>query len=313
MSMFLGRDSLRQGKTEEVRERKPKSVQKEDYLLKQIDEFRDKARQLQNLLGTKEQQVRELESLVNEREDKAQELDFVLRARREEADRLIKGVAQQLQNMIDILDQKMQQLDGNIQSQLERVDHEIDGGMQQFQEGVDRSLKSLNDKVDGQMTSLDEKVQKQLSSIDDKVESRLNQVDETVQTQFTQMDEKLTEQLREIDEKVSGQLGESLAKTAQDTQTVMLSVEELKESLEKMKTEINDKIHNEDVKCYRNIKNLIDTQEEQFSKVELSEEGIEQVNRSFGGLKFLAVFALVDCVLLVFFLLFQFGVLDRFF
>ena len=42
------------------------------------DRFREKAKQLQNLLTSKESKVQELQNLVNEREDKAQELEQIL-------------------------------------------------------------------------------------------------------------------------------------------------------------------------------------------------------------------------------------------
>ena len=60
-------------------------MEKEDFLLSQIDEFREKAKQLQNLLTSKESKVQELQNLVNEREDKAQELEQILSERQEEA------------------------------------------------------------------------------------------------------------------------------------------------------------------------------------------------------------------------------------
>ncbi len=43
-------------------------MEKEDFLLSQIDEFREKAKQLQDLLAAKENTVQELQSIVNERE-----------------------------------------------------------------------------------------------------------------------------------------------------------------------------------------------------------------------------------------------------
>ena len=43
-------------------------LEKDDYLLKQIDEFRAKAQQLQKLLITKESKVQELQEIVDERE-----------------------------------------------------------------------------------------------------------------------------------------------------------------------------------------------------------------------------------------------------
>ena len=49
---------------------------KDDYLLKQIDEFRAKAQQLQALLATKESKVQELQEIVEEREGKAKEFSL---------------------------------------------------------------------------------------------------------------------------------------------------------------------------------------------------------------------------------------------
>ena len=55
-------------------ERIQKEVAKEDFLLNQIDEFREKAQQLQDLLITKEHKAMELQDIVKERETKANDL-----------------------------------------------------------------------------------------------------------------------------------------------------------------------------------------------------------------------------------------------
>lgn len=66
---------------EKQTERTRENVEKEDFLLSQIDEFREKAKQLQNLLALKESKVSELQALVSEREGKAQELELILTER----------------------------------------------------------------------------------------------------------------------------------------------------------------------------------------------------------------------------------------
>ena len=71
------------------RERIQEEVEKEDFLLSQIDEFREKAKQLQELLTSKENKVQELQTIVSEREDKAQELQNILAERQEEADKIV--------------------------------------------------------------------------------------------------------------------------------------------------------------------------------------------------------------------------------
>ena len=73
---------FRQKKQQISRKREIRNESKEknmdDFLLKQIDEFRDKAQQLQDLINTKETKVRELQLLVDERESKATKLQMEL-------------------------------------------------------------------------------------------------------------------------------------------------------------------------------------------------------------------------------------------
>ncbi len=69
-------------------------------MLKQIDEFRDKAQQLQDLINTKETKVRELQLLVDERESKATKLQMELDERQREADSLVGNVEEQVDKLI---------------------------------------------------------------------------------------------------------------------------------------------------------------------------------------------------------------------
>ena len=64
-------------------------MENEDLLISQIDEFREKAKQLQVLLAAKESKAAELQSLVDERAGKAQELEHILTERQEEADKIV--------------------------------------------------------------------------------------------------------------------------------------------------------------------------------------------------------------------------------
>ena len=69
--------------TEAEKERILRKVQKEDFLLKQIDEFKEKAKQLQSMLTTKESKVQELQSVLEEREEKAKQLQGVVEQRQQ--------------------------------------------------------------------------------------------------------------------------------------------------------------------------------------------------------------------------------------
>ena len=78
-----------------------------DALLVQIDAFRDKAKQLQSLIGAKQKKVVVLESLVKEREAaltekevKIAQLQKELDAKQEEADSLVTTVETQVDRML---------------------------------------------------------------------------------------------------------------------------------------------------------------------------------------------------------------------
>ena len=90
-----------------IHERNVGVVSKEDFLLSQIDEFRERAKQLQSLLDAKETQAQELQSLVDERQEKADALDQILQERQEKADSLTSEVEKQIDNIIAKVAAKM--------------------------------------------------------------------------------------------------------------------------------------------------------------------------------------------------------------
>ena len=83
------------------RERMHEKVDRDDFLLAQIDEFREKAQQLQEILATKESKAQELQTIVKEREMKADELQQILDERQEKADGITAEVAKQIDILID--------------------------------------------------------------------------------------------------------------------------------------------------------------------------------------------------------------------
>ena len=103
--------ALGMNRIKQERERRQRAMKKEDYLLKQIDEFREKAKQLQTLLDSREVKVQELQLLVDEKQVQANELEEVIINRQTEADQLITGVGQQMDQLIAQL--QMTSPDGN--------------------------------------------------------------------------------------------------------------------------------------------------------------------------------------------------------
>lgn len=106
----------------QVKVRKQKEEKKmDDYLLKQIDEFREKAEQLQELITTKESKVRELQLLVDDRESKATRLKMMLDERQKEADSLVGNVEDQVHGLMEKVEQQQSANTEEIKQVLEAV------------------------------------------------------------------------------------------------------------------------------------------------------------------------------------------------
>ncbi len=198
-------------------ERRALEVEKDDFLLSQIDEFREKAKQLQNLLSSRESKVQELQDLVTEREGKAEELDGILKEKQSQADNLTRNVEQHIDGLIE------------------------------------------------------------------KVDEKLDLVNQSI-------DEKLTD---------------NLTKTSETTESIKTLVEETKAELLKSKNEILDKIHAEDVQCFRNIKEELDTL---YHKLDDVEEIQKATHGTKGYLKVLTWFSMINFVVLIAFILYTLGV-----
>lgn len=143
MTNVFGRIRGFEKRTHAERERNKMDVNKEDFLIKQIDEFKEKAKQLQQLLDFKENKVEELQHIVEEREQKAQNLQNVLRARQQEADRVTQSV-----------DACVEQISKRLEGQIDQMSRGIDAKMAQVAVQQDE----LVSKLDTMKNELSEKV-----------------------------------------------------------------------------------------------------------------------------------------------------------
>lgn len=214
------------------------NVEKDDFLLSQIDEFREKAKQLQSLLATKENKVQELQEIVEEREGKAKELSDMLDERKDAADRVVVGVRSQIDSMVGQVDAKMKELNETF---AERLAENALNSTEQYEE-VKKLIDSQN------------------------------------------------EEIRGIIDEQNGKLAEIVAG--------------VQEPLEKIKGDINDKIHTENVKCYRNIQTLF---EESDKKTELIKSEVSELLAVKGYIKVVSAVSIVNLVGLVVLLLHSFG------
>lgn len=169
------------------RERTKKDVEREDYLLTQIDEFREKAQQLQNLLLSKESKVMELQHIVDEREVKAKELEYILNERQRKADGITAEVSKQIDALIEKVTAKMDEIGVSIEKEVSDGQKITAEQMEELKE----TLASVNAQLETIKGELSEKVHTEnvkcfrnisdlFKSMEEKVDSIQN-VEQTVE------------------------------------------------------------------------------------------------------------------------------------
>ena len=252
--------------SELVTERNVSTVQeleKEDLLLNQIDEFREKAKQLQDLLLSKESKAQELQTLVNEREDKAQELEQLLKARKEEANQIMR-----------IFNLKVDELTAQVTGKMTEMEASISNQVLQAKNASVAQLEA-NRKLN-----------------EDQIEAskKLNEEQLAKNKQFLEEQAIANKKLSE------GQIAE--VKVLLDTATTQL---------DSIKTDLSEKVHSENVKCYRNIQDLFNEFDSKIEKMDAMEKGVDAIR---GYVKCLTWFSIVNFVVLVGFILYSLGIFN---
>ena len=192
-------------------------MKKEDFLLQQIDEFREKAKQLQQLMKNRETKAKELQGVVDEREAKASELDNLIHVRKGEADKIMKNVSVRIDSM---------------------------------SAGVRDEMSDLSESLSKEVSGLTQRLSNELNQSTEKTRQVVEAATQTMIDQNTRSLEGLKEQLEQLDHK---------------EQISELSTE-MNSQITTLKTDIADKIHAEDVKCYRNIQASMDEQSKLLSE-----------------------------------------------
>lgn len=244
-------------------ERTQRDVEKEDFLISQIDEFREKAKQLQELLAAKESKVQELQSLVDEREDKAQELEQILTERQEEADRIVTEFGRKVDCLADKVTAKMAEIEAGLSGQVAEVKRTSEEQL------------SSNRKLNEEQIAANKKLsEEQLAT----------------NKQFLEEQAIANKKLSE------GQIAE-----------VKELLENATAQLESIKTDLSEKVHTENVKCYRNIQDLFNEFDSKIEKMDEMEQGVGSVK---GYVKCLSWFSILNFVVLIGFILYSLGVFN---
>jgi len=163
------------GKVTRAKERIHSKVEKEDFLLSQIDEFREKAKQLQNLLTSKESKVQELQNLVNEREDKAQELEQILSERQEEADEIVSDFSKKVDELAERVTAKMNEIEISVSKQVADVKALLENATSQ----LDSIKTDLSEKVHSENVKCYRNIQDLFNEFDSKIE-KMDEMEKSV-------------------------------------------------------------------------------------------------------------------------------------
>lgn len=230
MSMILQKLREYADRLKSERERIKCEVEKDDFLLRQIDEFREKAKQLQELLSSKENKVQELQEIVSEREGKAKELSDIIEEHQDAAERVVAGVKEQIDGMIEAVDFKLnelqqmfsEQLDQNAKNSEEQGDRAI-AHIREFHEHSEQSIREFVEKTEEALRSLSEKVETSLSGLDGQFESVKSELSEKVHTEDVKCYRNIQALIAESDNKLDS-LQEHVAKVSSVKTWIRLGV-----------------------------------------------------------------------------------------
>ena len=118
-------------------------VNKDEYFVKQLEEFRERAMELQQLLDTKENRVQELTRVVNEREQKAQKLQEVLEKRRQEAERITRDVEECVVQISRNMEKQLEQISMGNDAKMAQISVQFDSGVENLKGELTRQLEQL--------------------------------------------------------------------------------------------------------------------------------------------------------------------------
>ena len=138
--------------------------------------FRERAKQLQSLLDTKENEAQELQTLVDERQEKAEALGEILKERQSKADGFTAEVEKQIDAMIAKVADKMDEIESAMKEDV------ADG--KKFNEEKAKELKDSLGQIEEQLTTIK-------SELSEKVHTENVKCYRNIQDLFRSMEEKV--------------------------------------------------------------------------------------------------------------------------
>ena len=278
----VARDDINRG--EKIQGKMQEKVDKDDFLITQIDEFREKAKRLQEMLNTKETKAKELSSIVEEREAKADELQQILDERQAKADGITAQVAKQIDVLIESVHEKMAEIECSMNANMNSLGNSINANMNSLGNSINANMDSLGNSINANMDNLGSSMSGQIGNMGQSLGSEISGISQNIGSNFDFGD--TLEQTRRITEE-----GTAAVTTAvnEANEHMLQSLTELNDQLVAIKAELSDKVHTENVKCFRNIQDL-------FKVMGDKVDTVSELEKQIGTTK---TFAIISAVLAI--------------
>ncbi|MCC8017794.1 MAG: hypothetical protein LIO39_04190 [Lachnospiraceae bacterium] len=167
-----------------------------------------------------------------------------------------------------------------------RLENQIES-MKKETTKVEQNLDSGRDDMNRLITEVTVQIQEMISAL----EQQAQQLEDRTASQVGRMEESTREQIGEIRTMV------------EKLEEQRVSMDEINEKSESLRTDIVEKIHAENVQCYRNMKSLVTDLEVKIEELELGEKSLTKIRKSFKGMKFFSFFSFLSFLVLLYFLL----------
>jgi chromosome segregation ATPase len=161
-------------------ENKVVEVDQDDYLIRQIDLFKNKAAELQDKLNDREAKYQELEATVDVKEQEARELQAVVDARAQEADNVLRTTEAQMRNLTYAVEAKINDLASIIQDKVDNNEQitadqtaKLEWEFKQLESRLDKIKADLSDKTHQENLSSYRNVSASLKEVEENLTKNL--------------------------------------------------------------------------------------------------------------------------------------------
>lgn len=133
-------------------------LDQDEYMMAQIDRFRDKAKELQEKLHDREEELERLEALVEEKDQKVKELERLEEARRQEheqflesADRQFRDMVYRVEGRVNVLAREIEEKVASDEKLSEDQTVKLQWEIKQIDRNLDKIKSDLSDKTHQEM------------------------------------------------------------------------------------------------------------------------------------------------------------------